>query len=187
MFVAAATFATEKNPATTDNTDDVAVVNNAPSKYKVVYLDETKETIQVILRNANGEVLHKDRIQNDGGFAQPYDLSDLPDGDYKFEIKKEDGTTIEKEIKNSTKAQKSFYTSLLEVQDDTYRLAVVNKTASSSPFTVNIYDASGNLIYTDKVKSAEGFRRNYDLSQFNSSSYEFSVTNATGVESKSTK
>ena len=74
-----ASYATEvaSTSVTTDN------------KTTTLTLKQVKKGHLLIIKNANGLVVYKERIKNSGDYANNFDLTMLPDGDYIFELDKD--------------------------------------------------------------------------------------------------
>ncbi|MEP2773694.1 MAG: hypothetical protein ABJH05_16190 [Fulvivirga sp.] len=187
LLVVATAFATEKdkpNPKKVAK-KTVAVMNNSPQKFKLVYLEQAKGLVKVSLKNAQGQIVHAKAIKNKEGFAQPYDLSELPNGEYTFKVINPDGSEVEETVTlEKPSNEPNFAANVLNVNDaKKFRLAVVNKDETALPTSIKLYDAKGNLIHEDKVQNLYGFRKIYDLSEVEGDSFRFSITNASGTKS----
>jgi len=183
LLLGATAFATEKDkPEKSEK--KVAVINNNPQKFKLVYLDKVQGTVAVALKNESGQVVHYSKVDNKEGFAQPYDLSDLPAGDYTFEVTDTEGKQLKKTVsleKPNTKA--NFVANILNVNDGKkFRLAVVNKDKNAMPTSIKIYDENHNLLHSETVENYYAFRKIFDLSELPGDYFQFAVSNATGTK-----
>uniref|UniRef100_UPI0040498494 hypothetical protein n=1 Tax=Fulvivirga sp. TaxID=1931237 RepID=UPI0040498494 len=182
MLVVATAFATgeEKDK---NATKKVAIMSNEPEHLKLVYLDEEQGQVKVSLKNESGEVIHKTTINNKAGFSQPYDMEQLPAGNYTFDVTIPDGTTVSQTVtlvKPST--EPNFAANILNVNDGKkFRLAVVNRDERALPTSITVYDQNGNTIHEEKVNDLYGFRKIYDLSSVAANQFTFEIKNTTGT------
>lgn len=182
MLVVATAFATgeEKDK---DATKKVAIMSNEPEHLKLVYLDEEQGQVKVSLKNASGEIIHKTTINNKAGFAQPYDMEQLPGGDYTFDVTIPDGTTLSETVTIVKPSNEpNFAANVLNVNDGKkFRLAVVNRDERALPTSIKVYDQNGNTIHEEKVNDLYGFRKIYDLSSVEANQFTFEIKNASGT------
>jgi len=184
LLVVATAFATEKDKSTKKADTKVAVVNNSPNKYKLVYLEKEPAKVRLSLTNESGQTLHQETIKSEGGFSRPFDFEKLPEGDYTFSVKSNKGEEItEKVTIEKPKVEKNFAADVLNVNDNKkFRLAVVNKDKSAMPTKIKLYNENGGLLLEETVEQFYGFRKIYDLSQVEGESFNFTISNETGTE-----
>ena len=182
MLVAATAFATE-GVKDKDANKKVGIMSNEPEHIKLVYLDQEKGQVKVSLKNESGEVIHKTTINNKEGFAQPYDMEQLPGGDYTFDITNPDGTTFSKTVTIVKPSNEpNFAANVLNVNDGKkFRLAVVNKDERALPTTIKVYNQTGDVIHEESVNNLYGFRKIYDLSSVAANQFTFEIKNASGT------
>jgi len=187
MLVVATAFATEKDKTNPKSSKKkVAVINNSPQKFKLIYLDkETQGDVKVALRDENGKLVHSTTVKNKEGFAQPYDFNNLPAGEYTFSVTDPDGSELtEKVTLEKPSNEPNFAADILNVNDGKkFRLAVVNKNKLALPMQIKLYDNDNNLIHEEKIENLYGFRKTYDLSDVNGDYFRFTVSNSTGTKS----
>lgn len=70
---------------------EVEVLDNLYFKVKVGS-ELVKGTVS--LKNNEGETLHKDYLNETGSYVKVFDLKNLPDGDYTFEVRQHGKSTI---------------------------------------------------------------------------------------------
>jgi hypothetical protein len=58
-----------------------------PLLLKVVFKNPAKEAVKLIVRKDDKEIVYKKVIGNTEYYSSKFDISNLPDGDYTFEIK----------------------------------------------------------------------------------------------------
>jgi len=69
-------------------------------KFKLT-IPELAEKASVSIKNANGEVIYREYINEAPAFVKVYSLAGFPDGDYTFEVKM-DKNVVSKEVKINT-------------------------------------------------------------------------------------
>ena len=178
LFIGTSVFATDGNEKTNAKTK-LAVVQNEQAKFKLVYLESASGEVTIKLRNNLGVVIHKQTVNSEGGFSQPYDFNSLPAGEYKFELIKSDGTVLSQKIEHKAwEKQTDFKADVLNINDDKrFRLAVTQ----SEEVKVKIYNDKFKLVHQETLNGSKGIRRNYDLSQLNGNSFTFEVSNESGT------
>lgn len=179
LLIGVSAFATGTNKSS-DNS--FAIANNSLNQFKLVYLQKEEGMVKIYLKNEKGQILHRSNVKNAEGFAQNFDLSQMPAGEYTFSITEPDGTTLKDKVKVKSVIQESnFNANILNVNDDKkFRLAVLNKDDNAFPTSVNIYDKTGNIIHTETITNLVGFRKIYDLSEVEDDSFVFEVKNISG-------
>lgn len=182
MLVVATAFATgeEKDKNTTKK---VAIMNNDPEHIKLVYLDEEQGQVKVSLKNESGQIIHKSTINNKEGFAQPYDMEQLPAGDYTFDVTIPNGSMVSETVTIVKPSKEpNFVANILNVDDKKkFRLAVMNKDESALPTSVKIYNEKGEVIHEEQVSNLYGFRKIFDLNSVAASQFTFEIKNITGT------
>lgn len=182
LIVGTSAFATggksdDKKPAKSK----VAIINNSQSKYKLVYMDESRGKVFLKVKNASGEIVDSRTVKNDGGFALPYDFESLPSGEYMFEIEAADGTIETQLVEHvkKTPARKSvneLKANVLDINDNQkYRLAAISN--NDSPISVKIYGDNNSLLHSEVIDETQGFRKTFDLKDVDSESIRFEVSN----------
>lgn len=69
---------------------NVSLLNeNDNIKKTILTLDNVKEGQRLLIKDANQVVLYKEKITKSGGYKKGFDLTELPDGDYYFELNKD--------------------------------------------------------------------------------------------------
>lgn len=187
MLVVATAYATDKNndekklPKKVEK-KTVAVINNSEQIFKLVYLEKSDGIVKVALKNEKGELVHNQTIKNSDGFAQPYNLENLNDGEYSFEITNPDGTTVKENI-IVEKPSANFAADVLDVNDNKkFRLAIVYKDQAALPTSVKIYNEKDDLIYSETAENLRSFRKVYDLKDVYGDSFRFVISNKSGTK-----
>jgi len=131
-----------------------------PSKvygtYKIMYVGGGSKKVQVNIIGPDGNLVYADRIDNVNGFQKPYNLSNLAEGTYTFEVVDAQGkTTHDIAYRQPSIAAFAF------AHTNRYRLIVADDLGQQ--VFVNIYNANGQLLHTDKVKTGKAFSKIYEV------------------------
>ncbi len=167
-----------------DEPRTLAIANNSENQFKLVYLEKSSGTVNIYLKNESGQVLHRANVQNKEGFAQNFDLSSLPAGDYTFAVKSASGTSLQEKVEvTHAEKQANFNADVLNVNDaKKFRLAVLNKDDQALNTTISIFDKNGNQIHTETVDKLIGFRKMYDMASVTDDSFTFEIKNSSGTK-----
>ncbi|MEM6523177.1 MAG: hypothetical protein AAGF85_03705 [Bacteroidota bacterium] len=177
LIVGSVAFANNSKKDKKSTSSKVAVVQNTDQKFKLVYLEEEAGQVKVNIKNSRGSIVHSQSVSNQSGFAQQYDFENLPMGQYTFEIIQPDGSKIIQKVEHKEAiAELEIKADLLNINDDKkYRLAVIKY--NENPVDVNIYNEKDELIHSETVKSKEGFRKIFDLSEADGENFRFDLKN----------
>jgi hypothetical protein len=137
----------------------------------MVTINDVKEGQSLIIKDVNGFILYKELIKESGLYSKAFDLTELPDGDYMFELEKD------MEIKTIPfNVLSNKVTFLKEKETSIYKPYVImkknyiyiNKLAlQGEPLEVKIYYDGGytnnELIYSETIKDIKTIQRAYKL------------------------
>jgi hypothetical protein len=152
-------------------------------KKTVLTLNNVKEGQQLLIKDANQVVLYKEDITESGDYKKGFDLTALPNGDYYFELNKDNVievipfkvdnklATFIKE--NETEVFKPFVT----LKDNT--VYVSSLTLSAKPVGLSIYynnNGSMELIHKETIKDTVNIQKAYSLDTTKKGNYIFSIS-----------
>lgn len=158
----------------TKNRATVVAGNN--ETYKVLYTNDESVIVKIRIRDENGKLLKMDRIKSKGGFMQPYNFSELENGTYFIELSDPQGIVSEKvELTDNSNSMLS----VTSLENHKYQLLVEQN--EQLPLTLTIYNAEDEVIHKEHHSNMTGFRRVYDLSNFNSDNFVFQLTDKTST------
>lgn len=147
----------------------VLIPSQQQDKYNLIYADATPGLVKIKVLDAEGHVLRVDKIQNSGGFRQPYNMKDLGPGNYSLVVTDKDGDmTFQARVQNTEEI------ALNQLGSNRYQL--VYKDQKSSDATIGIYSQSGDLVHSEKVRFERGFSKVFDLSGISSKGFTFEVS-----------
>jgi len=140
--------------------ENVRVETSSYARYKLVYPVRSKEMVNIKIYDQKNQLVFSDRIKNLNGFIRPYDLSYLPDGNYKFMIRSTSGF-ITRDIVHKA-AENDLRISIEETgANDSYKLIV--KGVSRNPVSVDIYNKEVGLVFKENIKIGKDFSRIYSF------------------------
>ncbi len=177
LIVSTVAFGADSDKDKKAKSSKVTVVQNTQQKFKLVYLEQNQGKVKVNIKNSDGVIVYHQSVNNEDGFSQSYSFEKLPEGTYTFEITRPDGTRLTQEVEHRmTMAQPEIKANLLDINDNKkFRLAVVKY--NTKPVKVNIFNESDELVHSETINSRESFRKIYDLSELEGSSFRFDLTN----------
>lgn len=152
----------------------------------IVTFNDVREGQSLIIKDINGFILYKEFIKQSGLYSKAFDLTELPDGDYVFELEKD------MEIKTIPFKVSSNKVNFLKEKETTiYKPYVlkknnyiyINKLAlNGEPLEIKIYyKESSELIYSEKIKDTKSIQKAYKLSSNYKGDYTI-VLNSNGRE-----
>ncbi len=145
------------------DTKDVRVASVESDKVEVTYFSKGECKVKVNIYDQEGSKVFTESISNPKSFKKAYDLSNLPVGEYEFEIIDQEKVVTEKvstSLKNDSKFLKA---SVIKEEGDKFSVKVIGEIID--PIAVNIYSKTGALVYGDLIDISKGFTRIYDLSK----------------------
>jgi hypothetical protein len=147
----------------------IALYKVAEHQYRLIYPYPEKETVEIQVQNAKGQVITSDKVYNEIGFLRKYDMNKLSSGQYNMIIKGASGT-FEKVFTIQSKKQLAVY----PMQDKKVKLVYADKEKTG---TLKIYNNRMELIHRETYKENGGFSRVYDLSAFDCEQFTFQFGN----------
>jgi hypothetical protein len=152
---------------------------NGSKVIKVFYKSATIGKVDVSISNSAGEKLFGETIQNTNGFVRPYNLAELPEGEYTVTIKDEYGKTEEKIAYSNVAVEK--FVNVKKIGDENKYLLTINS-SQNDDFTILISDSDNNLIYEEAANIGGEFAKVYNLK--NLKNFSIQVMDASGVLKK---
>ena len=158
----------------------VQVLAKADQTFKVIYKAEEKSAVAVTIYNANKKRIFSDIITNTDGFSKPSNFSNLPEGEYTFEIESNGvkSTEIVSNLKRENRpALKAFVMPMQE--SGKFQLMVMSN--NMEPVTISILDRNNQVLHKESVDSPETFGKVYNLSDVKDSEARFVVSTSEHV------
>ncbi|GAB1856073.1 hypothetical protein MHTCC0001_09080 [Flavobacteriaceae bacterium MHTCC 0001] len=132
------------------------------------------------IRGENGVIIYKESIQQDGDFVKDFDLTDLPDGKYFFELdKKVEISIIPFKVEGSQvtfnkELETTAFKPVTVVKDD--MVYVTKLSLNKEPLDIEIYFENStsngfNKIYSETVSNEKNIERLFKLADINEGKY----------------
>ncbi|MFD2542811.1 hypothetical protein ACFSSB_10825 [Lacinutrix gracilariae] len=138
----------------------------------VLTLNDVKQGDELLIKNVYGIILYKETIKNSGSYNKGFDLTELPKGDYFFELNKDFQIKIipfkvsnHVVVFNNNKETTIFKPSIRNKENKVY----INKLSLNlEPLEVSVYyeDAVSNdfnLIYSETLENSNSISRILNL------------------------
>ncbi|MEM8893191.1 MAG: hypothetical protein AAGC88_01355 [Bacteroidota bacterium] len=130
--------------------------------FRLIYTSEEQQPVHIKLKDANGQLQFSQRYQLTE-FVQPFDLTQLPDGDYTFEVWSGQQKSVFP-ISNELKAAE-----LPVFELDINAENRVARLETEAPMGVSmrllIYDQEGELLHKEYWVAGQKINRQYDMQQ----------------------
>ena len=142
----------------------IAVMQNAENGlFKVYYKAAEAANVKVSILNDENQEVFTETIRKVNGFVRPYNFQNLKEGEYTIRI--DDGTQsqAEKVVYQSGKLEKLIQVRKMKSVEGKYLLTASGQ--GKEQITVNIYDSTDKIIYTELQQINDTFAQVYNLSQ----------------------
>ena len=130
--------------------------------FRLIYTSEEQQPVHIKLKDANGRLQYSQRYMlND--FVQPFDLSQLPDGDYTFEVwsgQQKSVFPVSNEVNTSVSADFS-----LDISSEDRVARLETKAPMGASMRLLIYDQAGELLHRENWVAGQKINRQYDMHQ----------------------
>jgi hypothetical protein len=139
---------------------NVEIRQTEPTKVTVRVAEAPQGTVFVKIKDAENQLVLRDRISNAEAFTKRYDLRELPVGQYIIEVSDSKGTLRTATLNTEVKAKSEVFSRITDLGDNQYRLLVANLGAQE--ITVQIFDGQ-KLIHTELVENPLGLHKVYTI------------------------
>ena len=149
-----------------------------------LYMNELTDLAKLTIYDSKRAVLFRDKILKTSDFRQRFDLSELPDGNYSFEI--EHGNRIksytfsiaEGEVQIDDQSVAIYKPVIIQ---DNRKMDVSLLNLKGEAVTLDIYDALGNKLIDQSFSGEQSIAGRYDLSRLPSGNYQVVIRTADRV------
>mgnify|MGYP000648653526 CR=1 FL=1 len=168
------------------NANEISLTYKEDLKETALTINNVKAGNLLSIKDYNGIVLYKELINFNGTYKKGFDLTELPDGNYFFEVDKDleiktiPFTVSSKKVVFNREEETSIYKPYIRQKEN---LVLISKLAPNlEPLKVSIYSESTNnseLIYSQKIEGLQSIELAYRLKKgsfkivFNSNGKEF--------------
>lgn len=132
-----------------------------PGKVQLAYYGKNPEKVHVQIYNEENKQVFKETIVSKKGIRKPYNLQQLPYGEYKIEVRVADETTVHK-----VKHEAPRYPGQVKLQaaafgEDKVKMLVMGP--NYKRFKLRIYDEHNELLYQYDIRQKDNFGRVLNL------------------------
>lgn len=150
---------------TLETKSEVRVVSFGKSdSYKLIYKSDGKQYVKVNIIDGEGNIVYRGGAKVEGGFAQSFDLSNMPSGYYTFEVAGK-GEKAAQTVHHVAEVDNLGQSVALSADADAKKMVLRSSTSLKSPLSVAIFGAGDELLFREELKAAEFLTRVYDLSR----------------------
>jgi hypothetical protein len=163
------------------STSGVITTDAANGVFKVYYKGDEAARIKVSIFDSKNKNVFSETLHRPNGFLRPYNIANLPAGEYTFLI--DDGVSVlkEKVISGSaSKDPKLFRVTKLK-GDEKFLFQASGK--GQEVVTINIYDLAEQLLYSETQTIKNSFAKLFDLSHVKNK-VEFEIIHANGLSER---
>lgn len=138
----------------------VKVSPEAECIYKLTYLNQGKSSVRVSILDEKGRPVFSETISSARSFHRPYNLQNLNDGIYQFQIQDTEGVIREQVVveKDATNAE----VMVTRLAGDRYLLSLYG--SNGSPVQISIFDRFNRQLHSESLTVRSGLSRVYNLS-----------------------
>ncbi|MCA0933542.1 hypothetical protein LCM02_13845 [Lutimonas saemankumensis] len=143
-----------------------------------VYFKNVEPGSQLIIKDFKGLILYKEAIEKYGAYSKGFDLTNLPDGDYYFELDSDLKLVVipfkveKNDVEFDKTSESTIYKPLVRMNDN---LVYVWRTPTeSTSLSYDIYYAENNdLVHSESFAENEKVSKVYDFSTSKKGNYVF--------------
>lgn len=154
--------------------------NIADAKKVTVVFNNAKKGHQLSMKDAQGVVLHSEKVSEQGNLVKTFDFSNLKNGTYTLELDKDFEIVIKVlEVKNKTiifneDANKIIFKPFIRTEENL--VLISSTTFDKKPLEINIYH-NDEIIYSETATSDSILNRIYRLNKEIKGDYKVIVRN----------
>lgn len=138
----------------------------------IIKLDNVKQGQLLIIKDYRGAVLYNEVLEKEGTYSKVFNLSELPQGEYYFELKKDlEIKVLPFKVKHQTVeilSEKEFTLFVPIIRSKKNKIYLSRMSMNNMPLKVNIYyegDNDEELIYSENIKNQNIIERIYALDE----------------------
>ncbi|HLZ16098.1 MAG TPA: hypothetical protein VKQ08_03625 [Cyclobacteriaceae bacterium] len=154
----------------------VAILKNG-AVIKVIYQGPVESVVKVTILNADNQKVFEEKINSNGKFVRPYNLSELPEGDYKFCVDDKNGKHMETicstdrgvdQVTDAKDTQWLVHVAKLNGTENKYMVSIPYQ--GDAEVAVSIYDKNQQLIFSEQQRIVSPFAKVYSLKNLDEAS-----------------
>lgn len=158
----------------------VSATNEPVTKRTKVEFEQIQKGSLLSIKDENGSTIYKERIKNNGTFSKVFDLRELPQASYYFEIDGDEEIRIipfkvnESDAYLSEGAAYSIPKPKIEVEDNLVHVS--KQSAEQRDMDVKVYYEGYDLAFEEFLKDTDTVKRTYDFSSSLAGNYTIILT-----------
>lgn len=117
---------------------------------KIFYRSENSDKVRVTIYDANANIIFSEQIKSESSFVRPYNLENLPYGEYTVVIEDKNGKTEEKVSYVNNKGTKSLASIISKKESRGVIVALTSK--GDADVTYRLLDNEKNVLYSETQK-----------------------------------
>lgn len=143
----------------------IKVSSDSTATFKVYYTNQDAQKVKVTIYNESGKKVFGEIIQNSNGFVRPYNMSELPAGNYTIEV------ADKQEVKSfefayNTKSDDNNLTAFVNrYTNNKFLLGLGN--GSNDAVTIQILNHKNEVVYTANEVVANQFAQLFNIETVN--------------------
>lgn len=141
----------------------VSIENIEPGKVQVAYYGKSPEVVRVSIYNEDNKAVFNENIKSVTGIKKPYNLKELPYGEYQFKIRVNDEVIV-----HHVKHEAPMYPGNVIMQAESFGEGKI-KTMLMGPgvkdFKLRIYDQDNKLLFQQDINQKENFGRVFNFQE----------------------
>ncbi len=139
--------------------------------FRVLYQSPETVNVQIQIFDKYNRKVHQEMIYKTDGFAKDFDLGNLPQGEYTFDVRsKAFNYEQEVELVDVVAHDNDVQPLYFQISSVEGKVAVTGQNVNESALRVVLKDQEGNILYREKVGSDETLTRLYNLDKVRGSS-----------------
>ena len=151
-------------------------------------LKDVKPGDELLIKDIYGVILYKEKIKNSGNYVKGFDLTELPNGDYFFELEKELKIKVipfnVMSNKVSFKKEMEFTIYKASVRKKENKVYISKLSLKKQPVKIEVYYENSNhvdfgVIYSETIKDTQIVQRILELNKNEKGNYKI-VTKTEG-------
>lgn len=160
----------------------VSVKALEPGKVQVAYYGKSPEKIHISIYNEKEKAVFKETVKSKKGVKIPYNLKELPYGEYKFKVRVDDEITVHK-----VKHEAPLYPGNVKIQATAFgdgKIKMMITGPGHKEFKLRIYDDHNRLLFQQDVDQNENYGKVFNLKQLEAKSVQLVLSNRNEILQK---
>ena len=148
-------------------------------KVQLTYIGKAPEKLHVFIFDESNREIFKETIRSKRGVKKPYDISNLPYGEYRFEVRVADEIVIHNV--NHVAPEYPGKVKLMVTPLDESKFAMMVMGPENKDFKLQIYDESNKLLFQESIHQTGNFGKIFSLRKTRAKTARVVLINRNGV------